>query len=116
MINIDIDPVAFLNIRWYGIMIALAIVVLVLWTLWQVKRGAKVSYDTVFTAALVGIPSGIIMSRLLHVIDAWDYYRQNLGQIIGAEGLTIYGAVLGAALGIWINSKFSKFQFGYFTD
>ncbi len=65
MINIDIDPVAFLNVRWYGIMIALAIVVLVLWTLWQVKRGAKVSYDTVFTAALVGIPSGIIMSRLL---------------------------------------------------
>lgn len=116
MINIDIDPVAFLNVRWYGIMIALAIVVLVLWTLWQVKRGAKVSYDTVFTAALVGIPSGIIMSRLLHVIDAWDYYRQNLGQIIGAEGLTIYGAVLGAALGIWIYSKFSKFQFGYFTD
>ncbi len=116
MINIGIDPVAFLNIRWYGIMIALAIVVLVLWTLWQVKRGAKVSYDTVFTAALVGIPSGIIMSRLLHVIDAWDYYRQHLGQIIGAEGLTIYGAVLGAALGIWIYSKFSKFQFGYFTD
>ncbi len=33
MINIDIDPVAFLNVRWYGIMIALAIVVLVLWTL-----------------------------------------------------------------------------------
>ena len=116
MINIDIDPVAFLNVRWYGIMIAVAIVVLVLWTLWQVKRGAKISYDTVFTAALVGIPSGIIMSRLLHVIDDWDHYRQNLGQIIGAEGLTIYGAVLGAALGIWIYSKFSKFQFGYFTD
>jgi len=116
MIEINIDPVAFWNIRWYGIMVALAIVVLILWTLWQVRKGASVSYDTVFTAALVGIPSGIIVSRLLHVIDDWEYYRENLGQIIGAEGLTIYGAVLGAALGIWIYSKFSKFQFGYFAD
>jgi len=113
MIEINIDPVAFWNVRWYGIMVALAIVVLILWTLWQVRKGARVSYDTVFTAALVGIPSGIIVSRLLHVVDDWEYYRENLGQIIGAEGLTIYGAVLGAALGIWIYSKFSKFQFGY---
>jgi len=120
MIEIGINPVAFtigsMSIRWYGIMVALAIVALVLWILWQVKRGANVSYETVFTAALVGIPSGIIVSRLLHIIDGWDYYSQNLGQIIGAEGLTIYGAVLGAALGIWIYSKFSKFQFGYFAD
>jgi len=46
----------------------------------------------------------------------WDYYGQNLGQIIGASGLTIYGAVLGAALAIWIYSKFSNFRFGYFAD
>jgi len=116
MIEINIDPVAFLSIRWYGIMVALAIVVLISWTAWQVKKGANVSYDTVFTAALVGIPSGVITSRLLHVIDDWEYYRENLGQVIGAEGLTIYGAVLGAALGIWIYSRFSKFQFGYFAD
>ena len=116
MINIDINPVAFLNIRWYGIMVALAIAVLILWTVWQVKKGARVSYDTVFTAALVGIPSGMVISRLLHVIDRWDYYSENLGQVIGGGGLTIYGAVLGAALGIWVYSRFSKFQFDYFAD
>jgi len=120
MITISIDPVAFtigsIEIRWYGIMVALAILTVVLWTAWQVKRGANISYDTVFTAALVGIPSGVILSRLLHVIDGWDYYSQNLGQIIGGGGLTAYGAVLGAALGIWIYSRFSKFQFGYFAD
>ncbi|MFH0914615.1 MAG: prolipoprotein diacylglyceryl transferase family protein, partial [Chloroflexota bacterium] len=36
--------------------------------------------------------------------------------IISAEGLTIWGAVLGAALGIWIFSRFAKFNFGYFAD
>ena len=85
MIEINIDPVAFLSVRWYGIMIALAILVLILWTSWQVKKGANVSYDTIFTAAMVGIPSGIIISRLLHVIDGWEYYRENLGQIMHSQ-------------------------------
>ncbi len=116
MIEIGIDPIAFLNIRWYGIFIALAIIWIILWLVWQVRKGAKLSYETVFTAALVGIPSGIVLARLLHVIDLWDYYSQNPGQIIGGGGLTAYGAVLGAALGIWIYSKFSKLQFGYFAD
>jgi phosphatidylglycerol:prolipoprotein diacylglycerol transferase len=120
MIEININPVAFtigqIEVRWYGILIALGILVLVLWSMWQVRRGAKISYDTVFTGALVGIPSGIVISRLLHVVDLWDYYSQNLGQIIGGSGLTIYGAVLGAALGIWVYSRFSDFRFGYLAD
>ena len=116
MIEIDINPVAFLSVRWYGIMVALGIIVLILWTMWQVRKGARVSYDTLFTAALVGIPSGIVISRLLHVIDLWEYYSQNPGQIIGGGGLTIYGAVLGAALGVWIYSRFSKLNFAYFAD
>ena len=116
MIEIGIDPVAFLNIRWYGIFIALAIIWIILWVGWQIRKGAKISYETLFTAALVGIPSGIVFARLLHVIDLWDYYSQNLGQIIGGGGLTAYGGILGAALGIWIYSKFSKLNFGYFAD
>ncbi len=116
MITISISPIAFWNVRWYGIMVALAVVVVILWLLLEVRRGAKFSYDTILTAALVAIPSGVIISRLLHVIDMWGYYSQNPGQIIGASGLTIYGAILGATLGIWIYSKFSKFNFAYLAD
>jgi len=120
MITIDVNPVAFtigsIEVRWYGIFVALAIAVVALWIVREVKKGANISYDTVFTAALVGIPSGVVFARLLHVIDGWDYYSQNLGQIIGGGGLTAYGGVLGTALGIWVYSKFSKFQFGYFAD
>ncbi len=116
MIEIGINPIAFLNIRWYGIMIALAILVIILWVMWQVRKGAKISYDTVFTAALVGIPSGIVISRLFHVVDLWEHYSRYPGQIIGGGGLTAYGAILGAALGVWIYSKFSKLQFAYFAD
>ncbi|MCJ7763548.1 MAG: prolipoprotein diacylglyceryl transferase [Dehalococcoidales bacterium] len=120
MIEINIDPVAFsiglIEIRWYGIMIALGVTALVLWTMRQVRKGANLTYETVLTGALVGIPAGVIFSRLLHVIDRWDYYVRNPGQIIGGEGLTIYGAVLGAALAVWIYSRFSNFKFVYAVD
>ncbi|MFC2038716.1 prolipoprotein diacylglyceryl transferase [Chloroflexota bacterium] len=116
MIEIDVNPVVFLTIRWYGIMVALGILAMVLWVAWQVKKGANLTYDTVFMAALVGIPSGVVVSRLLHVVDRWDYFSQNMGQIIGGSGLTIWGAILGATLGIWVYSKISKFRFGYLAD
>ena len=120
MIEIHIDPVAFtigpLEVRWYGIMVALAILTVVLWTAWQVRKGARITYDTVFAAALVGIPSGLVLARLLHVIDVWEYYGQHPAEIIGGGGLTAYGAVLGAALGIWVYSRFSHLNFNYFAD
>jgi phosphatidylglycerol:prolipoprotein diacylglycerol transferase len=120
MINWGISPIAFtigtISVRWYGILVALAVLTLIFWALREVRRGADLSYNTVFNAALVGIPSGIVISRLLHVIDLWDYYSQHPGQIIGGSGLTIWGAVLGAALGVWIYSRFSKISFGYLAD
>ena len=122
MINIGIDPIAFelgpFAVGWYGMMVALAVATLVVWALVSVKKGAKLTYDTVISAALVGIISGVIFSRLLHVIDLWDYYMDNPGLIFSrfGEGLTIYGAVLGAALGVWIYSKIRKISFGYLAD
>jgi len=120
LITISVNPIAFtigsIGVRWYGIMVALAVLVVGLWMLREVRRGANLSYDTILTAALVGIPSGVIISRLLHIVDRFDFYSQNPGLLIGFEGLTIYGAVLGAALGIWIYSRFSHFRFGYFAD
>ena len=97
-------------------MVALAVLTLVVWALLWARKDPKIRYETIITAAIVGIPSGYIFSRLLHVIDYWDYFMEHPGEIIGGEGLTIYGAVLGAALGLWIYSRFSKFNYGYVTD
>jgi len=120
MIYINVDPVAFtigsVSVAWYGIMVALAVITLIAWAMLAVRRGANLTYSTVINAAIVGIPSGVIFSRLLHVIDYWDYFVEHPGQIIGGEGLTIYGAVLGAALGIWIYSRITKKNFGYLAD
>jgi len=120
LITIGIDPIAFtigdMSVRWYGVMIALAVVVLILWAVWRIRRGADISYDSLLTVALIAIPSGIIISRLLHIIDLFGFYLANPGMIWGFGGLTIWGAVLGATLGIWIYSRFSDFKYGYFMD
>ena len=80
-------------------MVALAVITLVTWALVSVKKGSGLTYNIVINGAIVGIPSAVIFSRLLHVIDQWDFYMQNPGKIIGGSGLTIWGAVLGAAIG-----------------
>jgi len=120
LISIGINPVAFtigsISVRWYGIFVTLAILVVVSWALRQVRKQSKLSYDRVITAAMIGIPSGVIVSRLLHVVDRWSYYSQNPGQIVGTAGLTIYGAILGATLSIWIYCKLSHLQFGHLFD
>jgi len=120
LITIGVNPIAFtigeISVRWYGVMIALAVVVLILWMVWQIRRGADISYDRLLTVALIAIPSGIIISRLLHIIDLWGFYMANPGLLWGFGGLTIWGAILGATLGIWIYSRFSDFKFGYFMD
>ena len=122
-IEINVSPVLFhiggLEVRWYGVMMALGVLVLILWTYNQIRRGAKISYDNLLGGALVGIPSGIIFSRLLHVVDGSaniNYYFSQPLRIIGGEGLTIYGAILGAALGVWVYSRINKINFGYVAD
>jgi phosphatidylglycerol:prolipoprotein diacylglycerol transferase len=121
MIYMDMNPVAFYigsaPIAWYSIMVALAVITLVTWALLSVRKDSRLSYNMVLNAALVGIPSGVIFSRFLHVIDFWDYYSKNPGQIIGGEGLSIWGAVLGATIGIWLFSLISKkFSFSHMAD
>jgi prolipoprotein diacylglyceryl transferase len=121
MIQIGIDPIIFsigsFVVRWYGLMIDIAVITVVVWALRAVQKSAKLNYDTILNGALVGVPSGLVFSRVLHIIDQWQYFASRpLSQLLSGEGLTIYGAVLGAALGLWVYSKWSRFQFGILAD
>jgi len=120
MITVGIDPTAFhigsLAIGWYGIMVTLAVVTIVTWAIVNVKKDKRITQDMMINAALVGIPSGIIGARLLHVLDYLEVYMANPGKIIGGDGLSIWGAVLGAALGLWIYNFFSKHSFSHMAD
>ncbi len=110
-IAIGIDPIAFSlggrEVRWYGIFIALAILVLIGVTAYRARR-ASVPDDVIYKAAVWAIPGGFIVSRLLHVVDEIGYYAVHPSAILGFEGLTIYGAIIGATLAVVIYARVTK--------
>lgn len=119
MITIGIDPVAFslgaFEVRWYGIMVVLAIVAIIVIALQEAKR-VGISEEHIYSVALWAVIGGVVVSRLVHVIDKWDYYMAHPGRIIGFEGLTIYGAVIGALLAVLIYAWVKKLSFWQLGD
>ena len=119
MITININPVAFslgaLEVRWYGIMVVLAVVAVIVIALREAKR-VGLDVEHIYSVGLWAIISGIIVSRLFHVIDKWDYYMAHPEQIIRFEGLTVYGAVIGALLAVLIYCWVKKLSFWQMGD
>jgi phosphatidylglycerol:prolipoprotein diacylglycerol transferase len=119
MFTINIDPIAFtfatVTIRWYGIMVSLAIVALLALTVRGTDR-LGVPRDVFFSFFLWSVVGGLVGARLIHVIDHiandWGYYSIHpediIGYIFGFAGLALYGAVIGAVLAILIYAKIKK--------
>jgi len=113
VLTISIDPVAFtigaLTVRWYGIMVAIAVVSALAITLREVKR-LNLSQD-VYALFLWGIVGGFIGGRLAHVIDYWDYYIANPRELIGFAGLALYGTIIGVIVAVWIYMRIRRVPF-----
>ncbi len=93
-----------LQVHWYGILIMLGVVAAIN-TAWLEARRRGEDTDRVLTLALIVVPAGVIGARLYHVIDKWETYSQDPITILGAQGLGIFGAVIGGALGIIIYTR-----------
>lgn len=114
MLTISINPIAFtigsLTVRWYGITVALAVIALLAMTLRETRR-LGISRDIIHSLFLWGIIGGFIVSRLVHVIDQWNYYMANPGAIVGFAGLSLYGAIIGALLAVWVYMRVRRIPF-----
>ncbi|MDA0815115.1 MAG: prolipoprotein diacylglyceryl transferase [Chloroflexi bacterium] len=86
-------------LTWHGLFTAVGILVGVQLALWLSRR-IDFDVDNAYTLALIGIPSGIVGARLLFVAERWDYYGQNMGDILAITegGISVWGAVLGGVL------------------
>ena len=111
MFTIGIDPVAFaigpLTVRWYGIMVALAVVALLAISSRQTKR-LGIAQDLIYNLFLWGIIGGFVVSRLVHVVDYVVTHPGEPIQIIGFAGLSLLGAIGGAVLAVWVYTRVSK--------
>lgn len=108
MIAIDIDPIALtlggLEIRWYGIMVALAVLCVLLVTVKEGKR-LGISEDLLYGLFLWGIIGGLAMSRVVHVVDFLVLHPGQHTDLLRFDGLGLYGAVLGAPLAAYLYTQ-----------
>jgi phosphatidylglycerol:prolipoprotein diacylglycerol transferase len=103
--TIDIDPVIGsigpLVFHWYGIIMAVGVVVGIWVFAWGLgKRG--ISSNHALGIAIIAVPCGIIGARLFSVADNFGYFWDHPGEIfgIGLVGLAIYGVIAGGILGL----------------
>lgn len=115
------DPVAFsiygIEVRWYGIIIALAVVVGTFLALREAKRRG-LEEDTLLDFLLFAIPGAIIGARAYYVIFSWDYYKKNPNQILNIRGggLAIHGAVIAGIIIAIIFCRVKKLSFWTIGD
>ena len=119
MININISPIAFslgaFEIRWYGIMVVLAVIAIIGISLLEAKR-VGIAEDHIYSLGAYAVIGGIVFSRVIHVIDKWDYYIAHPMQIFNFEGLAVYGAVIGVVLAIIIYCLAKKLSIWLIAD
>ena len=105
------------DVYWYGVLMALGILIGVWLTLKEGKR-KKLTEDDILDMCLVIIPSGVVGARLYYVIFEWASYASNpiRALYIWEGGLAIYGAVIGGLIGMFIYSRVKKIRFLKLAD
>lgn len=115
------DPIAFrigiFEVRWYGILIALALMLGILISYFIAKYRRQRPEEVINLTPLIVI-FGVIGARLLHVIVNWPYYSQNLSYIFAFRrgGLAIQGALLGGVIALIFFCRIRKLNFWLWTD
>ena len=116
-----INSVAFnlfgIDIYYYGLIIAAAVVVGIFLAISEAKRRGK-DTEMVLDICLIVIPMAVIFGRLYYVLLEWDAFSHNFWSIFNPRtgGMAIYGAIIGGALGILIYCKWKKFKFKGFIE
>lgn len=117
----NIDPVAFtifgIEIRWYGIFIALGLIIGVVGSYLTAKY-RKLKAEEIINFAPFAIIAGILGARLLHVIVNWSYYSKHPLYIFAYRqgGLAIQGAIIGGVIAFIIFARVRKIDFWAYAD
>lgn len=106
-----------LTIRWYGLLIASAVLMGVTLSQYLAKR-RQIDPELIGDLAIWLVVGAIPAARLYYVIFQWPQYAQNPGDIIAIwkGGIAIHGAILGGSLAALIFAKLQKISFWQLAD
>lgn len=115
------NPVAFsifgIDIRWYGILIALGMITAMLMANYTCKVKG-ISYDKFIDMLIIVLPAAVIGARLYYVLFEFSYYKNNLLEIFNIRegGLAIHGGVIFGVIAAAIYIKIKKLEFFKYAD
>jgi phosphatidylglycerol:prolipoprotein diacylglycerol transferase len=113
MLTISNSPVAFtigsLQVRWYGILVAIAVASVLVITLREVKR-LGITRD-IYSLAFWSIIGGLVGSRLAYIIYDWPHFAANPLDIFGFQGLAQNGMVIGIVVAALIYMRVTRMRF-----
>ncbi|MEQ1822655.1 MAG: prolipoprotein diacylglyceryl transferase [Fimbriimonadaceae bacterium] len=78
------------------------------------KRAPKfgITADQFTDASIWAIMLGILGARLVFVVQEWDYYAKNPGELLSQfAGITSFGGIIFGGLGIYLYSRRKKVSF-----
>ena len=113
--NFTVNPVAFtipvfggLQVRWYGLIITLGIVLAFLYCAYRAKQ-EKIIFDDLLDIAIFTVLFSVLGARLYYVLTSLDQYHSFYDVIaIWEGGLAIYGAIIAGAITIFAVCRYKK--------
>jgi len=120
-IFIGINPILFsigsFEIGWHGIFVVIAVIVGIGLSVWF-ARGAGIKREVIYSISPWAIIGGIIGARLIHVVDyLGSTYIYNPVRIFEFWfGLSIFGAILGGTLAVFIYTRIRRISLGRLAD
>ncbi len=108
MFPVLFKPFGF-EVRAYGVLLMLGLVVAVFWARARAPRWG-IDPERTLDAAFWGIIPGILFARLGYIVQEWDRFSQHPNELwsFRFEGLTSFGGVVGALLGIYVYTRRAK--------
>lgn len=105
------------NIAFYGVCIAIGMLLGIEMARWQAKRSGQ-NPDDYLDLALWAIPLSVVGARLYSVAFEWKDYKDNLLEIFNLRngGLAIYGGVIAAIIIVFVFCRIKKINPGVMAD
>jgi phosphatidylglycerol:prolipoprotein diacylglycerol transferase len=121
VIDITPSPIAFsigpLAVHWYGVAYAVGLAAVYLVVSREARwRGLDVELLT--NAMIVVAVAALIGGRLYHVIDQWQFYRDDLLRIVlpPYSGLGVYGGIIAGTIAAFLYARWKHQPFLRWAD
>ena len=115
--GVNLFTIGPLTVRWYGFLIASAVLIGVTLSQYLAKR-RQVNPDLIGDLVIWLVLAAIFSARLYYVVFQWQEYAQHPGDIIAIwkGGIAIHGAILGGTLATIFFARFQRISVWQLAD